>query len=59
MEVNQGSQCIKGNTASLDTELSILSKYFKATNLLNPQQKEELDKYEEIIETGFERYSTY
>jgi hypothetical protein len=56
-EVAQTSQDKAISQPPLDT--SIPSKYVKATDLLDSKQKEDLDKHEERIQSGFEKYSAY
>ncbi len=57
IEANQVSQDTEVNQTPLNT--NIPSQYIKASDLLNSQQKEELNKHEEKIQTGFEKYSAY
>ncbi len=59
LDANQASQDTEAKQTPLNTDTSIPNKYIKATDLLNSQQKEALDKHEEKIQTGFEKYSAY
>lgn len=58
-ETTQASQDTEVNKTSSNANTSIPSKYIRVTDLLNSQQKKELAKHEEKIQTGFEKYSAY